>query len=215
MLVIPVRSIAIMLESFTVSRNRRQNGYALITALILLVLATLAAGIATQYAQIEVQRERERQLLFVGEQFRAAIIRYNATPGTNGVHEYPKTLEDLLEDHRQLATVRHLRRLYQDPMTGGIDWVLELQGDRIIGVHSRSNGTPLIRSGFSELESRFASASTYTDWRFLATPADSGNLQQSAANTPANASAGVMGAPPPSVVSQPPPFGTNEGNVAN
>ena len=212
---IPMRSIAVMLKSPTVALNRRQAGYALIAALILVVLVSLATSIAAQYARLQAQREREHELLFVGEQFRAAIIRYNAVPGANGAHEYPKTLGDLLEDHRQLVTVRHLRRLYRDPMTGAADWVLELQGDRIIGVHSRSDRTPLIHSGFSNLESQFASARNYADWRFLATQSDSAGAQQTAANMPTDNSPDTVGGPGPGGVSQAPPFSPTQVSIAN
>src|SRR5207253_3118442 len=66
------------------------------------------------------QRERETQLLWVGHEYRAAIGRY-----WRQKRVYPQTLEDLLGAAPDAPVqVRHLRRLYPDPMTNAVDWVL-------------------------------------------------------------------------------------------
>jgi type II secretory pathway pseudopilin PulG len=149
----------------------RQRGYALLAALLAVALVALAALVAVQRGQTEAKRERERELLFVGEEFRRAIMSYYAA-GAGGVQQYPQALADLVKDNRQPVTVRYLRRIYADPMTGEADWVLEKAGERIIGVHSPSRGVPLIRTGFAAVESGFAQAETYADWQFTASSTD-------------------------------------------
>jgi type II secretory pathway pseudopilin PulG len=145
------------------------RGYALVAALIVLVIASLAVTLAVHRAQLDAQREREAQLLFVGDQYRSAIADYFAHPPLGQPGQYPQRLEDLLEDPRGIAIRRWLRQLYPDPMTGLPDWQLEKVGDRIVGVHSRSTSVPLRHAGFELADAAFAEAHAYRDWRFMAT----------------------------------------------
>ena len=121
-----------------IARLAPKRGYALLAALVLLAIVSLGATVAVERAQLAAQREREAELLFAGDQYRDALVRYYAMPAGQLSQQYPQTLQDLLEDRRTQATGRHLRRLYPDPMTGKPDWVLEWVGGRIVGVHSRS-----------------------------------------------------------------------------
>jgi type II secretory pathway pseudopilin PulG len=114
------------------------------------------------------QREREQELLFVGEQYRQAIERYflGAPPGI--ARALPSRLEDLLEDDRYPVPVHHLRRLYVDPVTGGSEWgLLQVQG-RIAGVHSLSEKAPIKQAGFDADHEHFTARSAYRDWVFAA-----------------------------------------------
>ncbi len=188
------------------------GGFALLFALIALVLVSLAATVAVNNYRLEAQRERELDLLFVGEQIRAAIAHYNLARVTNPGGEYPKSLDDLLLDTRQIVTVRHLRRLYADPMTGQADWELEKIGGRIVGVHSRAAGVPLIRAGFTEAQQGFGAARSYADWHFslAAGGASSGINSESAPTPPGNGANGPdnpdsKGAPANPVTSAIPP----------
>jgi hypothetical protein len=66
------------------------------------------------------RREKERELLFVGDQFRRAIgLYYERSPGAK---RFPKGLEDLVLDRRYPNTQRYLRRLYADPVGGTSGW---------------------------------------------------------------------------------------------
>src|SRR5437868_2207669 len=82
---------------------------------MMFVIAAMGFGLAaigefTSHAQ---QRDKEVELLFVGNQMRQAIAGYyNNTPGI--VKVYPQTLDDLLQDKRYPGIKRYLRRVYID-----------------------------------------------------------------------------------------------------
>lgn len=113
------------------------------------------------------QRDKEAELLFVGQQIRKAILSYRDNSPV-GVREYPRTLADLLEDKRFPYPVRHLRKLYRDPMTPSGQWGYLMMGDRIIGVHSLSEATPLRQANFPPGLEMFAGSATYRQWVFAA-----------------------------------------------
>ena len=153
-------------------RSGKQKGVALLSLLLAVALIGLgAAGAGELWSRVQ-QRERERDLLFAGNQIRAAIAQYYLR--SPGAARYPKKLEDLLLDERHPAVTRHLRRLYADPMTGQPVWgLVEAPGGGIMGVHSLSGGAPLKRSGFSKENKDFETATRYSEWRFLFNPESS------------------------------------------
>lgn len=153
--------------------SRREQGAALLG--ILIGVAAMGAGhlAITEHQATQSQREREADLLFVGEQFRRAIESYYlAAPPDQRV--LPAHLDDLLVDQRSAARRTHLRRLFRDPMTGKSDWGLIRLGDRIIGVHSRATVVPLKKAGFLPGQSGFERARTVADWRFVYVPMTAG-----------------------------------------
>jgi hypothetical protein len=76
-----------------------------------------------------------------------------------------------LEDKRYPVPVRHLRRLYPDPLTGRADWALvEAPQGGVMGVHSRSQAEPVKTGNFSPENEEFAKAERYTDWKFIHSP---------------------------------------------
>jgi len=150
--------------------RRCQQGFTYVALLI--VVAVLGVGLAAKGVvwQNAVQRDREADLLFIGQEFREAIaLYYLRAPGQ--VHEYPKSLEDLMEDQRFPGVQRYLRRIYRDPMTGQTEWGLVLTpAGRIMGVHSLSRGTPLKTARFPEADRHLAGSTTYVDWQFVFVP---------------------------------------------
>lgn len=145
------------------------SGFILIALLIVVAAmgATLAAG-GTLWHHAQ-QREKERELLFTGTQFRNAIGQYYyQSPGTK---RYPPSLEALLLDPRAPVVKRYLRRIYRDPLTSSTQWGLVLApGGGIMGVYSLSEGRPVKQAGFpAELGWTEASRS-YADWKFVFVP---------------------------------------------
>ncbi len=149
--------------------RQRQRGVVLLVLLIALTLLGIGLMNAVDVSTLSRQREREQELLFVGEQYRQAIRRYyNAAPGAQ--RGYPTSLELLLEDDRYPIPVRHLRRAYPDPITGKAEWGLLKAGDRILGVYSLSENAPLKQAGFTRAHEAFKDATSYKDWVFAYIP---------------------------------------------
>ena len=146
--------------------RRKQNGFTYLAILFAIAIAGVvlsATGIDWSQAG---QREKELELLFVGNQFRQAIaLYYEKSPGA--VKHYPRTLNELLKDERQLGTQRYLRKIYLDPMTRKSDWGVDLAPDGgVMGVHSLSDAAPLKRTNFDYANQSFDGASKYSDWVF-------------------------------------------------
>lgn len=125
------------------SRDGPQRGFTYLW--LLLALAVGAAGLAAlgERASMAVQRERETELMFRGQQIASAIATYRAAT-VGPVPQLPLELKELLDDRRGKRPLHHLRQLYADPFTGRPDWVLVTTDEgRITGVRSRSNALAL------------------------------------------------------------------------
>lgn len=148
-------------------RGRRQGGFTYIGLLFALAILSIAAAGAGMSEALEARRARERELLFVGSQFRQAIgSYYESTPGE--VKQYPQHLQDLLLDRRGAAPRRHLRQLYADPIRREVDWgLVRAASGGIMGVYSRSAARPLKQSGFDGQDERFNGAQHYSGWQFI------------------------------------------------
>jgi len=140
----------------------------------LITIGVLGAGLAAygELASHAAQREKERELLFAGNQFRQAIgAYYERTPGA--VKRFPQKLEDLLEDKRHPMPQRYLRKMYRDPMTGERQWgVIDAPGGGIMGVYSLSEARPIKAAGFAARDSTLADSARYADWTFSYVPAN-------------------------------------------
>jgi hypothetical protein len=142
--------------------------------LLLVSVAGLALASTSTVWHFEVQREKERELLFIGNQFRAALDRYAAAPLSTLGPRFPNRLEDLLLDNRTPARMRHLRRIYRDPMTGSAEWGLVRTADgQIIGVHSLSDAPVIKQANFAARDQGLTGKGTYRQWVFMATTARS------------------------------------------
>jgi type II secretory pathway pseudopilin PulG len=142
-----------------------QSGFTYIGLMILIALIGIGLGRAGTVWQTEVQREKERELLFIGDQFRQAIGSYYEST-TGGLKQYPPSLEDLLHDPRFPETRRHLRKIYSDPVTGDSEWGLIKAQGRIVGVYSKSEARPLLKNFAGEGRQGFSNAARYADWIF-------------------------------------------------
>lgn len=151
-------------------RRSAQRGFTYLGLMLLIVLIGIGLAKAGMIWQTEVQREKEKELLFVGEQFRQAIGSYYENTPPPGVKQYPTTLEDLLHDPRFPETRRHLRRIYPDPVTGNSEWGLMKEQQRIVGVYSKSEARPLMKVFTDEGRQDFSDAVTYAGWAFVYKP---------------------------------------------
>jgi len=187
-----------------------ESGFTYIGLLIVVSLVgVMLAEAATVWHQIR-QQENERQLLFVGNQFRQAIGSYYInTPGQQ--KEFPKKLEDLLEDRRTPFVLRHLRKIFYDPITVSTDWGLVKAADNsIMGVFSKSDTEPIKKTNFSKLFAMFDGRKHYSDWQFVYASGVAPDLvvaqSDGAAPAPALQPIEVI---PPEYQPGPPPVNTN------
>ena len=159
-----------------------EKGFTFIGLLIVVAIMGIGLAAAGELWSTAVKREKEAQLLFVGDEFRRAIgSYYEASPGAK---QFPQRLEDLLEDKRFPMVRRYLRQIYRDPMTNKRDWGLVMSEDRIVGVHSLSEDKPLKSGNFKPEDKAFESFTVYAAWQFTYQPALAG-AQPSTQNAPA------------------------------
>lgn len=152
------------------ARSLDEGGFTYFGVLAAIALLGAVLGSTVEVWHTVVVREKERQLLFVGQQFRHAIERYyRNTPGPK--KHFPPSLEDLLEDPRLPGTQRYLRRIYRDPITGQAEWELVEDADGgILGLHSLSEARPLKSAGFGPAEAQFENVESYAEWVFAYRP---------------------------------------------
>ena len=136
---------------------------------MVLIMEVVMAGAGVVW-HIAMKREKEQELLFVGDQFRQAIKLYYVHSPAQGRH-YPAQLEDLLRDPRYPSIQRYLRKVYVDPIRGDTNWGLVKGADGgILGVHSLSMDEPVKKGNFSVADAEFAGKSKYADWEFIYVP---------------------------------------------
>lgn len=181
--------------------TNRQSGFTYLAALLLIVImgtVLAATGVVWHTAQ---QREKERELLYVGDQFRRAIgLYYERTPGK--FKKYPNSLQDLLKDERHLSVQRYLRKIYLDPMTRKAAWgIVPAPGGGIMGVYSLSEEEPRKTGNFPFRDSEFEGKGKYAEWQFVYQPQTAQNqpasvLQQSQASPQSGTGAPLQQASP-------------------
>ncbi|NSL56716.1 MULTISPECIES: type II secretion system protein [Uliginosibacterium] len=149
--------------------SARLAGFTYIGLLLVIAVIGLAAGSAIQLGAISQRRQVEDELMFVGLQYKRAIRSYFEAAPPGATAAAPARLEDLLRDPRFPQVKRHIRRLYADPLTGKNDWVLirTLDGQGILGVHSRSPETPIRVDNFPDEFFHFKGKKRYADWVFV------------------------------------------------
>lgn len=134
--------------------------------MMVIIMGILLCAVGRSWHTV-MKREREEELLFRGGQIRDAISRWYK-PRAGGHAATPlRDLKDLLQDPRTPRTVRHLRRLYKDPVTNG-EWVIITDPVKgIQGVASAGRDMPLKTTGFPEELKDFTGNKHYSDWRFI------------------------------------------------
>ena len=135
---------------------------------LLFVIAGISIGMtatATLWTTTA-QREKEQELLYIGDQYRQAIESFWMRSA--GVQRLPASFDELLKDPRYPNTVRHLRRIYRDPITGSTEWgTVKGEDGGITGVYSLSTKVPMKRANFAAIDEAFKDAKSYQDWLFL------------------------------------------------
>jgi type II secretory pathway pseudopilin PulG len=144
----------------------RAAGFTYIGLLIAVVVMGVALSAVGVVWRTQAQREREQELLFIGHDFERAIASYYKAG-----HQFPQEINDLLDDKRGPQPAHHLRRFYNDPMTGAQDWnIIRVDFQGITGIASNSKDAPIKKDGFNQDEDAFKDATSYGDWQFVYKP---------------------------------------------
>ncbi len=166
--------------------RNRSGGFTYLAALIMIIIMGIMLGAIGQRWSTVMKREREEELLFRGKQMVDAIGKWYKPKTGRHLPTGLKELKDLLKDPRELSNVRHLRRLYTDPITGK-EWKVitgPVKGlgatNGIIGVASTSDEEPLRQKNFVEMFSfnkdetdlinmfkSFDGKTKYSEWQFV------------------------------------------------
>lgn len=152
----------------TRNRYRLTGGFTYLGVLITIGIIGIASVASLQAGILLQHRAAEEELLFIGIQFRNALVSYaNATPV--GQPRFPKSLNDLLLDPRSPTVRRHLRKLYTDPMTSQEQWgLVEAPSDAgIIGVYSLSTAKPIKVANFDFSLQGLEGKTSYQEWKFM------------------------------------------------
>lgn len=152
----------------------RHSGFTYLAVLFIVAAMGLGAAQLGVIWHTVQQRDKEQELLFVGDQFRKAIgLYYQRTPG--GAKRYPESLEQLLSDERYPAVQRYLRKIYIDPMSGKAEWgMVPAPGGGVMGVYSLSVDTPIKQANFAFRDGELEGKQKYSDWQFIYVPPGQG-----------------------------------------
>jgi type II secretory pathway pseudopilin PulG len=145
--------------------RRFTRGFTYLGLLALLAIQGAALAALGRHVSTAVQRDKEAELRFRGQQIQRAIDSYQRAQQPP---QPPTQLQQLLVDERVDPPRHHLRRLWADPFTGQADWEeLRDEGSGALrGVRSRSDTPRLAEGGVSEQGDR----PRVSDWQFVATP---------------------------------------------
>ncbi|MGA9040558.1 MAG: hypothetical protein WB421_08495 [Terriglobales bacterium] len=94
-------------QSPRLNRHRSQQGYILLTLLLVVALLTIFAAAIVPSLTQQIKRDREEELIHRGVQYSRAVRAYYKK-----FNRYPTRIEDL----ESTNTIRFLRKRYKDPM---------------------------------------------------------------------------------------------------
>jgi general secretion pathway protein G len=144
-----------------------ERGLTLIELIVAVIILAILMGAAVPIARVRIKREREAELRRDLWEMRDAIDRYKdaADRGAFQIkldsNGYPPDLDTLVKGvDVQGKTLRFLRRIPTDPMTGTTDWGLRSMqddpdstswgGQNVFDVYTKSNATALDGTKYSD-----------------------------------------------------------------
>jgi type II secretory pathway pseudopilin PulG len=104
---------------------RNQEGYLLLSVMLLITMMLIALAVAAPRIAQQIQRQKEEELIHRGKQYAIAIKKFYHKNGT-----YPVSLDQLESTNNQ----RFLRHRYKDPMTSTGEWKLIHVGEAQITI---------------------------------------------------------------------------------
>jgi general secretion pathway protein G len=148
-------------------RKASERGLTLIELIVTVAILAILASAAVPIAMFKVKREKERELRYDLWTMRDAIDKYKDAADKGAFQtkldsqNYPPDLETLVTGvDVQGKKVRFLRHIPVDPMMGAAEWGLRsmkddptsdsFSGDSVFDVHSKSQGTALDGTKYSD-----------------------------------------------------------------
>lgn len=145
--------------------TRSESGFTYIAALVMVVVMGIMLGAAGQSMRVIMTREREKELIFRGLQYRDAIERWSKK-GMMPLLD----INHLLKDPRSAAGDKYLRQLYKDPVTGqDFRLIIDPNTKEISGVASTSDDEPFKKGNFPDVIKSFEDKEKYSQWEFIFT----------------------------------------------
>jgi type II secretory pathway pseudopilin PulG len=148
--------------------RRAQKGFTYLGLLIFIAILGLISGATLHLGAMMQRREAEQDLLERGLIMSRALESYARNAGGSR-STAPASIDELLHDPRfPKSTVRHLRRIEIDPITGRPEWGLVRgpDGKSIIAIHSLSEEHPLKIGDFPKPFEDFEGKGSYREWVF-------------------------------------------------
>lgn len=149
---------------------KRSSGFAYVMVLVVLALMGTTMAVVGTMWQAERHRLQEDELLRIGAAYAEGIRSYQSI-SQGHLRQFPPSLDALLLDQRFAGTVRHIRRLYPNPLNPLLPWGV-IRGDdgTVRGVYCPSDEVPLKRIGVDLGNVQLMPATHYRDWKFIPTP---------------------------------------------
>ena len=144
----------------------KQSGFTFLWTLLLIAMMGVGLTVVVEFHTTALQRDKEKELLSIGHQFRLALQRYYEVQIPGSKFDYPTTMDSLVKDSRIPGLHRHLRKIFIDPITGKSEWGLIIMGGRIVGIHSLSDQMPIKQDGFKADDQSFKGKQKFSDWVF-------------------------------------------------
>ena len=145
-------------------RSKNERGVTYLYLMFVIVVIGLSTTMAAKQWKAIVQRELEADLLSKGIEIQNALALYSTTMKAGRVTTfeiYPQSLADLTRFPKPF-----LRKVYMDPISHG-DWdYLRSPTGGIMGVRSKSRGTPFKKHEFPQAVRHFDGRASYNEWIF-------------------------------------------------
>jgi general secretion pathway protein G len=158
-------------------RRPAESGFTLVELIVAFSILLILSTMAVPLARYQIRRQRERDLLYDLRDMRRAIDQYKDLCDTGKIQAgdadtycYPPKLELLVEGVKmastlsgngQTNTVKLLRRIPKDPMTGDADWGKRSMQD---DVTSNSWGGQNVFNVYTKTMDKASDGTAYSEW---------------------------------------------------